>query len=100
MRNKQHVTKEIMQLSAIRASYNCFLASENSIFEVENTTQVKQNLLIINNSLRALYEEYKAIVSCELTVDGSHQQPSTDNQQLNLNAIMHFNADRRFTITE
>jgi hypothetical protein len=100
MRNKQHVTKEIVQLSAIKASYNCFLGSERSLFEVENTTQVKQNLCIINQSLSTLYAEYKEVIGCQLMFTGSSQQPSTINQQLNYSAIMHFNADRRFTITE
>jgi len=100
MRNKQHITKEIVQLSAIKAAYNYFLASERSMFEVENTTQVQQNLKAVNQSLKALYAEYKKVVGCRLLVDDSFQQPATISQQLNHSAIMHFNADRRFTITE
>ncbi|KGO91731.1 hypothetical protein [Flavobacterium subsaxonicum] len=100
MRNKQHITKEIVQLSAIKAAYNYFLASERSMFEVENTTQVQQNLKVVNQSLKALYAEYKMVIGCRLTVDSNVQQPSIINQQLNHSAIIHFNADRRFTITE
>ncbi|TRW22562.1 hypothetical protein FMM05_16920 [Flavobacterium zepuense] len=100
MRNKQHIAKEIMQLIAIKASYNYFLGSESSLFEVENTTQVKQNLTTITQSLNALYAEYNEAVDCQLTVNGSSQQLPIVNQQLNMSAIMHFNADRRFTITE
>lgn len=102
MRNKQHLAKEIVQLSAIKTSYNCFLGSEKSIFEVENTTQVKQNLQTINRSLRALYEEYKLI--SDPKAGGKklqhHSDPETLNPKLEFSAIMHFNADRRFRITE
>jgi len=100
MRNKQHIDKEIMQLNAIKASFNYFLGSDRSLLEVENTTQIKQNLKTINQSLSALYAEYNEVVGCQLSVTRNPQQLPTVNQQLNMSAIMHFNADRRFTITE
>ena len=112
MRNKQHVTKEIVELSAIKASYNHYLASGRSIFEVENTTQLHYNLCVINRSLRELFEELKTIGTREEGLE--RRNTSTDNTQLAMaryfqsaefkaletHAIMQFNSDRRFTITE
>lgn len=116
MRNKQHLIKEIVELSAVKASCNHYLASGRSIFEVENTTQLHYNLCIINKSLRELYAALKRVNGCGLIVDGSFTQTpnlKTDNQQPSTNyllskqfkeletrAIMQFNSDRRFTITE
>ena len=111
MRNKQHVTKEIVELSAMKTSYNHYLASGRSIFEVENTTQLHYNLCGINRSLRELFEELKGLNKQLATGNG---QPSIDNKQfaigkyfmsaefkaLETHAIMQFNSDRRFTITE
>ena len=111
MRNKQHVTKEIVELSAIKASYNHYLASGRSIFEVENTTQLHYNLCVINRSLRLLFEELKGLNEQLAT---GNRQLKTSNEQfaigkyfasaefkaLETHAIMQFNSDRRFTITE
>jgi len=98
MCNKQHLIKEIVQLNAIKASYKYFLGSERSMFEVENTTQVQHNLCVINRSLRDLYRELKEVESYNVeslkVLDrGSLHQP-------NLNAVMLFNADPRFTLRE
>ncbi len=116
MRNKQLLIKEIVELSAIKASYNHYLASGRSIFEVENTTQVHYNLCVISKSLRELFKELKRAESCRLIDDGgftqthnlksNHHQPATNNllnkqfKELETRAIMQFNSDRRFTITE
>jgi hypothetical protein len=102
MRNKQHLTREIVELNAIKASYNHYLASGRSIFEVENTTQLHYNLCVINRSLRDLFAELKGINE-QMTVN---HQPMTGKiltdyfKQLETYAIMQFNSDRRFTITE
>ena len=112
MRNKQHVTKEIVELSTIKASYNHYLASGRSIFEVENSTQVHYNLCVISRTLRQLFEELKSMGIREKGL--AARQPSTGNGQsamkvyfesdefktLETHAIMQFNSDRRFTITE
>ena len=104
MCNKQHLVKEIVQLNAIKASCKYFLASERSMFEVENATQVQQNLCVINRSLRDLYAKLKDVESHQVgsrkPVDRSILPPATNNWQPNLNAVMLFNADRRFTLRE
>ena len=105
MCNKQHLVKEIVHLNAIKASCKYFLASQRSMFEVENATQVRYNLCVINRSLRDLYKELKEVASCRLLVNRSFRQQATDNRQPNsvnhqLNAVMLFNADPRFTLRE
>jgi hypothetical protein len=112
MRNKQHVTKEIVELSAIKASYNHYLASGRSIFEVENAAQLHRNLCVINQSLRELYEELKVFTKSEAISDLSQRAignetsamggyfQSAEFKALETRAIMQFNSDRRFTITE
>jgi hypothetical protein len=102
MRNKQHLVKEIVQLCAIKGSYKYFLASERSMFEVENATQVQQNLSVINRSLSDLYKELNEVASHRVeslkSVGGKDYQSTNINHQLN--AVMLFNADRRFTLRE
>lgn len=122
MRNKQHVMKEIVELCAIKASYNYYLASHSAQFEVENTTQIQQNLKTLCATLRGLYEELKdlnkkdkderqKIIAVRQKSSDQHAivskqiQPQTINTKQqrylqNMKAIMLFNADRRFTITE
>ncbi|MXN91275.1 hypothetical protein GR160_08540 [Flavobacterium sp. Sd200] len=123
MRNKQLLTKEIAMLNAIKSAYNHYLASGRSVFEVENATQVHYNLYVINRTLRELYRPHpqplsKGEGSSYTQVGIEHrtsdirqpktinQKPTTKNQltnhfkQLEMKAIMLFNADRRFTITE
>jgi hypothetical protein len=103
MRNNQHTTKEIVELYAIKASYKHYLGSERSMFEVENTTLVKQNLKKVNISLQQLNKDLSAAKHAE----SMRHKPTTGNQQLTtsfreleMRAIMLFNADKRFTITE
>jgi len=112
MRNKQHITKEIVELTVIKASYNHYLASGRSIFEVENATQLHHNLCVINKSLRQLYEELKVFTKSEANLGSSQRAignetsamsgyfQSAEFKALETRAIMQFNSDRRFTITE
>jgi len=97
MRNKQHLVKEIVQLCAIKGSCKYFLASERSMFEVENATQVQQNLSVINRSLSDLYKELNEVENRKAE---SLKLVGRKDYQLSLNAVMLFNADRRFTLRE
>jgi hypothetical protein len=101
MRNLDILMKEIVELNAIKSAYNHYLGSYRSLTEVENTTSVRRNRVATISSIRLLYaaivEEKQAIIqdigrpSCIKTVH------HTKTEQ---NAILHFNRDRRFTITE
>jgi hypothetical protein len=125
--------KEIVELCAIKASYNYYLASHNAQFEVENTTQVQQNLKTLSATLRELYKELKDLnkrdkdekqnitdqCSDQYAVVSNTPQPQIKGRSeaaplsfgegpgvrqqrylQTMKAIMLFNADKRFTITE
>jgi len=113
--------KEIVELCAIKASYNYYLASHRAQFEVENITQVRQNREILSAILRGLYVELKDLNKKEkdervATQSLSYHKPgikaltSAEQEQakkqkelddrLHMKAVMLFNSDPRFTITE
>ena len=101
MRNLDIITKEIVELSEIRSAYNHYLASNRSLTEVENTTQIQYNKQIINKTLNSLYAEQtqvkqaiKAFTERQSAIKTIYY---TNDEK---NAILHFNRDRRFTITE
>jgi len=97
MRNKQHLVNEIVQLCAIKGSCKYFLASERSMFEVENATQVRINLSVINRSLSDLYKELNEVENRKAE---SLKLVGRKDYQPSLNSVMLFNADRRFTLRE
>ena len=122
MRNKQHLVKEIVEANAIKAAYNYYLASGRAKNEVENTTQTQLNLKTVNATLRRLYREFEDLKNrliderremidkevsssqCSVGIKGN-PEPKTLNhkQQCSLQtakAIMLFNMDSRFSITE
>ena len=123
MRNKQHLVKEIVEANAIKLAYNYYLATNVAGHEVENTTQILLNLKTVNVTLRRLYLEFEDLNKKRLkderremvdrkvssgqwscTTDDNYK-PRTLNskQQTSLQtakAIMLFNADARFSITE
>lgn len=101
MRNKGIIAKEIVELSEIKSAYNHYLGSHRGLTEVENTTQVQHNKKMITATIRTLYAELeqsnKAIQAfAEVKPTIKTIQYSTLEQ----NAILHFNRDKRFTITE
>ncbi|MCO6147505.1 hypothetical protein [Flavobacterium sp. NRK1] len=101
MRNLDIILKEIVELSEIKSAYKHYLASNRSLTEVENTTQVQANRRIITKSIEALYMElltektkYKTLVKSKITTKTITHTADEKN------AILHFNHDKRFTITE
>lgn len=120
MRNKQLLIKEIVEANAVKSTYNYYLASERSKYEVENTTQIQQNLKTVNATLRKLYREFEDLkkrpidegreitarqVSGARYSGSSNPEPQTPNSKQHCalqtaKAIMLFNSDARFSITE
>lgn len=111
MRNLDIIVKEIVELSEIKSAYNHYLSSHRSLTEVENATQLQHNSTILSQSLNILYNELlkeksrqKALLEREKAL-GIRQKPKvkittiihTEDEK---KAILHFNRDRRFTITE
>jgi hypothetical protein len=101
MRNKSIISKEIVELSEIRSAYNHYLASHRGLTEVENTTQIKINKIIASASLYKLYAELMLTNKGSLGFIERQVKPKTvQYSELEKNAILHFNNDKRFTITE
>lgn len=99
MRNKGTITKEIVELSEIRSAYNHYLGSHRGLTEVENTTQIQKNKTTVVLALRNLYVEL-ARLNKEIDLFGKIRTKKIQHSELEKNAIMHFNRDDRFTITE
>lgn len=107
MRNLDIIVKEIVELSEIKSAYNHYLSSHKSLTEVENTTQLQHNRLKITQSINLLYAELldaKTAVKRQKTLE-MRQEPKVKSKTITYtneekNAILHFNRDRRFTITE
>lgn len=107
MRNLDIIAKEIVELSEIKSAYNHYLSSHRSLTEVENTTQLQHNSNILTQSLNALYSEL--LLAKERDKAFAERQKGLGTRQLartiihsenEKNAILHFNRDKRFTITE
>ena len=101
MQNLDIITKEIVELSEIKSAYNHYLASNRSLTEVQNTTKIQHNRQIINKTLKALYAEQTQEKQA-VTASSERRSPIKTIKHTNdeKNAILHFNRDRRFTITE
>ena len=112
MRTTNTIAAEIVELSVIKSAYNHFLASYESQQQVENTTLVRENKLVVSENLKKLYEELansqKALAKREK--DETHNpKPVTElrmkfkryeTTELENRAIMHFYSDKRYKITE
>lgn len=107
MRNLDIIVKEIVELSEIKSAYNHYMSSHRSLTEVENTTQLQRNSNVLTQSINTLYselllakEKQKAFAERQKEL-GTRQLARTITYSENeKNAILHFNRDRRFTITE
>lgn len=111
MRNLDIILKEIVELSEIKSAYNHYLSSHRSLTEVENTTQLQHNSRILSQSLNTLYSELLQEKSRQKALEmrqkeqGIRQKPKVKittiiHSEDEKKAILHFNRDRRFSITE
>ena len=107
MRNLDIIVKEIVELSEIKSAYNHYLSSHRSLTEVENATQLQRNSNVLTQSINTLYSEL--LLAKEKQKAFAEKQKGLGTRQLartitysenEKNAILHFNRDRRFTITE
>lgn len=101
MCNKQQIMEQIKLLEAVKKCYLHFLCSQKAGASVENTTYILMNKGIIKNSLLDLYQKLDSIKRKEgftgKVVPRSRRQTGADFEA---KAIMLFNKDYRFTITE
>jgi hypothetical protein len=91
---------EIVELSAFRSTCCHYLASHHAALHVENATMVTANKHIVSQSLNQLYQELNVL---NTTIYKGHNSIKQINYKYSAHeerAILHFNKDNRFTITE
>lgn len=101
LRKPQDVAMEINELEIYKSAYRHFLASYEASQNPENEIAIERNLETVKRSLRVLYVELKEIEAGIKAVVAP--QPVVRNLISNedeIKAIMLFNQDKRFTITE
>lgn len=92
----QAILHNIKQLSEIRLAYLHYLASWHAQCNFENATYIRCNLTVISGSIAQLKQLHSTTIYKEKkTVKHTYKYPALEEQ-----AIMCFNADKRFTITE
>lgn len=105
LRTPQLVAQEIAELESVKKSYFYFLATHVSKDFPENVSDVEANMKVVKDSLTELYlelQQIRAIISTsvrtvkETEIKRSVYKASTSEA----NAIMLFNKDKRFSITE
>ena len=100
MSNIQQIDIKINELETAKRAYIHYLCSYEAQKDVESTTQVMANKTIVQQELRQLYQQkgqlhqHKREAAPKAKAVPYRYTPEEEN------AILHFNADRRFTITE
>lgn len=101
MFNIQHLRDEINTLEQIKNAYIHFLCSYEAQYDVENTTQVEVNKVTVKQSLSKLYQELnKAEAKNKAAKSANPMRRTYRYSDAETEAILHFNTDKRFTITE
>lgn len=76
-----------------------FLTTPSWVKNVENTTQIENNKKVIKQSLKVLYQKQQSINienSCGKNIQAiRYKYPIQE-----IDAIIHFNLDKRFAITD
>lgn len=92
----QAILHNIKLLSEIRSAYLHYLASYHAQCNVENATYIMCNLNIISESILQLKQlQCKPIYKVSKTATHKYEYSALEEQ-----AIINFNTDKRFTITE
>lgn len=104
MHTVSEILKEIVELSHIKSAYNHFLASHAAQIEVENATYINNNKRVLTIALAALQAELREANTQQKKAKQFNaavvKQPLKAHSEQDYNAILHFNRDRRFKITE
>lgn len=92
----QAMSLNIKLLSEIRSAYLHYLASHHAQCNIENVTYIMCNLKIISESISQL----KLLQRTPIYKDTKTATHIYEYSALEEQAILSFNADKRFTITE
>ena len=101
MCNKQQIRAKIIALEEVKSTYTRFINDFDTQKCVENTTWAEKNKQIIKKVLRNLYislynKEDKDTILLNKAPEKAESSTNTDE----ISAILHFNKDKRFSITE
>lgn len=101
MCKKQHVREKIYELEKIKWSYTRSLTKYKAINDVENTTKIEIKKENIKQLLRKLYIQlYQKDENVEQESTETERNVKFHHTNEEISAILHFNNDKKFTITE
>lgn len=101
MCKKQHVRQKIYELEKIKWSHTRSLTKYRAINDVENATKIETEKENIKQLLRKLYIQlYQTDENVEQTQTVTHKNVKINYTNEEISAILHFNNDKKFTITE
>lgn len=94
------IVNKIVELSAFKSVCRHYLASCHAALHVENAAIVRCNLTVASNSLKQLYNKQNECYNNKITPKKNLKVINYKYSKQEENAILHFNKDHRFTITE
>lgn len=103
LRNSIEVYTELETLKEIRGCYNHFLASYEANDMKVAAVQIQLNRIVVNKAINELYlelDEIKALVMHNINAEPTTLRYTYKATPDEVKAIMSFNTDPRFTITE
>ncbi|AXG73964.1 hypothetical protein DVK85_06775 [Flavobacterium arcticum] len=101
MCKKQHVREKINELEKIKWAYTRCLTKYSAANDVENTTKAQYKKEKTKQLLRILYAElYQLDENVENKPPKTIVSVKINYTNEELSAILHFNNDKKFTITE
>jgi len=74
MRTISTIGAEIVELIAVKSTYNHFLTSYEAQVDVENATQVEYNKAIVSENLKKLYRELREAEANRTKADSRGQE--------------------------
>ncbi|GGB84171.1 hypothetical protein GCM10007424_25250 [Flavobacterium suaedae] len=101
MCNKQQIKQKITELEEIKFTYTRFINDLDTQRCVENTTWAEENKKIIKKILQRLYSNlYEDSTDNALKFNKTPKKLKHYSNSYEVSAILHFNNDKRFYITE
>lgn len=100
MHINNNITHEIVELSEIKKAYNHYLSSYEAQQDIENYIYILDNRHVISLNLRKLYTKLAKQQEAQKTRSQNISYTKHKPCETEKSAILHFNSDKRFSITE
>ncbi|QEE50137.1 hypothetical protein FUA48_11255 [Flavobacterium alkalisoli] len=100
MHINNNITHEIVELSEIKKAYNHYLSSYEAQQDIENYTYIVENRNTLSIHLRELYTKLAIQQQAQKALNQNVRYTKYAPCPLEKSAILHFNSDNRFSITE